>query len=142
MYVLEVQEKTIFCKLKDVYPECEHLIMDSQQLYPLRCFRDDGCPRNSNCQEKLAHRTKFIFDNFPNAQLLVLYFSYRDRPGSTRAGLFWRDIREPRLITLNRTGWEKMKEIGVVYEWELPNHLFLNPLPTVQTLIRPSATQI
>lgn len=124
MYLLEVNTKTIFAKLKDVFPECEVLIQDAQQLYPLRCLKDH-CPRNANCMEKLAHRVKYIFDNFKEAQLLILYFAYRDRPGSTRAGLFWRDMREPRFITFNRASWEKMKEVGVIYEWTLPQSLFL-----------------
>jgi hypothetical protein len=124
MYLLEVRAKTIFAKLRDVYPECEFLIGDAPQLYPLRCLKDH-CPRNANCMEKLVHRVKWFFDTFPNAHLLILYFAYRDRPGSTRAGLFWRDMDEPRFITMNRSSWEKMKSIGSIYEYNLPDALFL-----------------
>jgi hypothetical protein len=77
----------------------------------------------------LAKRVKYIFDQFPTADLLLLYFSYRDRPGSQRAGIFWRDFREPRYITMNRAAWERMKAMGTVYEWQLPNSLFLGPMP-------------
>lgn len=75
--------------------------------------------------DKLVKRVKYIFDAFPEAKLLLLYFAYRDKPGSQRAGVFWREMTEPRYITMNRGGWEKLKEIGNVYEWELPDSLFL-----------------
>lgn len=73
--------------------------------------------------ETLAKRVFNIFEAFPNAQLLLLYFKYRDRPGTTRAGVFWREMDEPRLVTLNRTGWERLKQIGTIYEYELPMEL-------------------
>ena len=124
MYLLEVQTKTIFAKMREVYPECEFLIKDAPQLFPLRCLVDH-CPRNANCMEKLAHRVKWFFDTFPKSELLILYFAYRDRPGSTQAGLFWRDMSEPRFITMNRSSWEKMKSVGTIYEYSLPDSLFL-----------------
>jgi hypothetical protein len=136
MLILEVQELTIFTKLKDVYPECFLLIEQASSLFPLRCLKDH-CPRNANCMEKLANRVKYVFDSFPKAQLLVLYFAYPDRPGATRAGIFWRDMREPRFITMNRSGWEKMKQMGVVYEWQLPDDLFLKPLSSALPIISP-----
>jgi hypothetical protein len=123
--LLEIRKKTIFAKLKDIYPECEFLIEDQPQLYPLRCLVD-SCPRNANCMEKLAKRVKYLFNSFPESELLILYFAYRDRPGSTRAGLFWRDMSEPRFITMNRSSWEKMKKMGDVYEYNLPSAFFLN----------------
>lgn len=127
MLALEIQgpkRSTLFVKLRDLYPECFHLIGDEPKLFPMRCYVDH-CPRNARCQDKLVQRTKFMFDAFPRADLLQLYFSYRDRPGSQRAALFWRDMREPRYITFNRTSWEKMKEVGVVFEYHLPDSLFL-----------------
>lgn len=130
MYILEVQSKTLFIKLRDVYPECEFLIHDSSQLYPFKCLVDH-CPRNSMCMDKLVKRVKYIFDAFPDSKLLLLYFSYRDKPGSQRAGIFWREMSEPRYITMNRAGWEKLKEIGKVYEWELPDSLFLEKAQVV-----------
>lgn len=123
--ILEVKQKTLFMKLQDLYPDCLFLIEDQPQLYPLRCLVD-FCPRNANCMEKLAHRVKYIFDNFTEAKLLLLYFRYRDKPDSHRAGVFWRDMDiPPRFIVFNRTAWEKCKEIGTVYEWTLPDSLFL-----------------
>lgn len=82
--------------------------------------------------EKLAKRVKYIFDTFEEAQLLVLYFKYRDKPGSLRAGLFWKDMSEPRCITMNPYAWKTMKELGVVYEWELPPSLFLGGEDLIQ----------
>lgn len=134
MLILEVNKSTLFAKLKDVFPECEFLIGDVQKLHPLICLRDT-CHRNANCMERLVRRVKYMFDTFKDAKLLLLYFSYRDRPGSQRAGIFWRDLREPRYITMNRTGWEKLKQIGVVYEWALPDHLFLGTKETSSQLL-------
>lgn len=116
---------TLFMKLKDVYPECEFLISDLPQVFPLFCLRREGCTRNQNCMDKLVARTRYVFDTFPDAQTVLLYFRYRDRPDSHRAGVFWRDMREPRLITFNRAAWEKCKQVGTVYQWRLPDELFL-----------------
>lgn len=124
MYILEVNKKTLFTKFLEVYPECEFLIRDQSNLYPLLCLQS-SCPRAANCMEKLARRVKELFDAFPQAELLVLYFKYRDAPGKLRAGVFWKDMREPRFITMNPGAWKKFKEIGEVYEWELPSELLL-----------------
>lgn len=124
MLVLTVQEKTIFAKLKDVFPECEFLIRGAPQLFQLRCLVDH-CPRNANCMEGLAKRVKWFFDTFKEASLVFLYFAGPDKPGSIRGGVFWRDMREPRVITFNRAAWEKFKKMGVVYETTMPDELFL-----------------
>lgn len=129
MLLLEVknsqtEKTTLFAKLQDVYPECLYLIRGEPKLFPLLCLRSN-CPRNMNCMERLAKRVHFIFEKFEKAELLLLYFRYSDMPEKQRAGVFWRDMSEPRLITMNPHGWEKMKEIGVVYEWTLPEDLFL-----------------
>ena len=139
MYFLEVSKKTLFAKLVDIYPECSHLIADCDQVYPLFCLRG-ACPRNANCMETLARRVKFVFDTFADAQLLLLYFAYRDRPGSIRAGVFWRSMSEPRLITFNRSGWNLMKQRGVVYEYTLPDSLFLPPRKPQEQLIVDAST--
>ena len=75
--------------------------------------------------ERLAKRVKFVFDKFPASQLLILYFKYHDRPNSLRGGVFWRDMKEPRVITMNPYSWEKIKKIGEVFELELPLELLL-----------------
>ena len=78
----------------------------------------------------LANRIKYVFDTFDDSDLLLLYFRYPDMPGSHRAGVFWRDMREPRYIVFNRSQWEYMKQIGVVYQWRLPDTLFLGKTAT------------
>jgi hypothetical protein len=122
MYLLSVQGRSIAIKLVDLYPECEFLIKGSPQLHPLICFVGP-CHRNANCMEKLAKRVKYVFEQFKDAQLLVLYFKYQDKPNSIRAGVFWRDLREPRYITINPYAWEHLKKRGEVYEWNLPDFL-------------------
>ena len=122
--VLEINKRTLFIKLTSLFPECEFLISDVEKLHPLICLRG-VCHRNANCMDKLVRRVKYVFDTFKEAKLLILYFSYRDQPGSQRAGVFWRDLREPRYFVMNRTGWEKMKEIGIVYDWPIPDSIFL-----------------
>lgn len=122
MYLLSVHDTTLFAKFEDVYPECFFYIDDEPQLHPLICYLGP-CHRAQNCQEKIAKRVLVIFEAFPEAQLLLLYFTYRDKPGSYRAGVYWRDMREPRYITFNRAAWEKMKEVGELYEWDFPEKI-------------------
>lgn len=129
MYILEIQEKTLFARLNDVFPECAVLIEHAPKLYPLRCLVDDGCHRNSNCMEKLARRVKHMFEVFEKAELLILYFKWPDRPDSIRCGVFWRDMREPYYRTINRSSWEIFKEKGTVYSWEMPQWLLLGAEP-------------
>ena len=119
MLILEVNKKTLFVKFVDLYPECEFLIQDEPQLYPLICF-NTSCHRNRNCMEKLVKRVKSIFDAFPEANLVLAYYKYRDAPTSIRAGVFWNDFSEPRIIRMNHSAWEKMKQLGTIYEWEMP----------------------
>ncbi len=115
----------LFTKLDNIYKECSFLIQGEDRLYPLICLRDT-CHRNMNCMTVLAHRVKYVFDTFPDADILLLYFRYHDRPKSHRAGVFNRNMDEPFFITFNVTAWEKIKKIGTVYEWNLPDSLFLS----------------
>jgi hypothetical protein len=124
MYILEVNKRTLFAKFLEVYPECSFLIEDQPKLYPLICL-ESSCHRAQNCMNKLANRVKAIFDAFPESQLLVLYFKYRDAPNRLRAGIFWKDMREPYFRVLNPGAWDTFKRIGTVYEWELPMELRL-----------------
>ncbi len=118
----------VFLKLNDVYPECEFLIQGADQLFPFRCLKDDFCPRNANCFAKLAKKTAYIFDHFTKADLVLLYFSYPDMPGSQRAGVFHRNLENPafpRYIVFNRSAWENIKVRGVVYQWHMPDEFTL-----------------
>ena len=119
MFILEVNKKSLFTKFENVYPECTFLIDDEPNLHPLICLRGP-CHRQANCMTKLAHRVKAMFDAFPEAELLMLYFKYRDLPNKVRAGVFHSDLREPRYINFNLSAWKKLKEDGTIFEWELP----------------------
>ena len=128
-FVLEVKSaksgrSVIFMKLNDVYQECSFLIEDEPQLHPLICLKD-RCHRGLNCMEKLANRVKYIFDVWTSADVLLLYFSYRDFPKKQRAGIFTREMDEPRYITMNPHAWKKIKELCTVYEWRLPDSILL-----------------
>jgi len=117
---------TLFVKLDYLFPECQFLINDLPKMSPLICFRENGCPRNRNCIETLHKRVNCILDTFTDVDHLILYFKYRDRPGSQRAVLFYRDERDPKYFVLNRCSWDKFKHVGTIYEWVLPNELFLS----------------
>ena len=121
MYVIEVNGKTILAKFTDMYPECEFLISDQEQLHPLICLKSH-CHRAANCMEKLVKRVKHLFDAFPKAELLILYFRYKNDPG-IKGGVFWKDLSEPRLIPVNSFAWKKIKSLGTVYTWDLPGEL-------------------
>ena len=122
------REKTMFIKMKDIYPECFLYINKSPQLYPFICLKNNDCHVGMNCMLTLANRVKYIFDQFKGVGLLFLYFSYPDRPGSQRAGVFWRDFdkKEPKYMTFNRAAWERIKLQGDIYKWSLPNDLFMS----------------
>lgn len=111
------QEKTVFMPFKFLYPECFFHIKDHPKLYPMQCFLTDSCP-GSNCGEILAKRVHYLFENiFPQAELLVSYFKYRDKPNSIRAAVFTEDFATPRLITVNPWAFKKFQKAGVPYKW-------------------------
>jgi hypothetical protein len=123
-YILAVNEKTLFTKLDNIYPECNQLINGYDSLQPLQCFKQDFCPRNFNCAEKMARRVGSVFTAFPKAQLLVLYFKPVQEPNQMYGGVFWENMDiPPRVIKMHTYAWNKFKEIGVVYEWDLPGIL-------------------
>lgn len=124
-YILEINQSTLFIKLKDIYHDCFHLIKGEPNLYPLFCLKFD-CPRVQNCHERLLKRIKYIFDTFQKAEVLILYFTYIDKPDSHRGGVFWRDLERFKLITFNRSGWELLKKRGTIYQWHLPTELMLS----------------
>lgn len=116
------QKRTVFIPLKYIYPECSVLIDPYQQLFPLFCLREDGCPANSNCMETLAKRVDYFFTNVvPDAELLIAYFKYRDRSNSIRAGVFDREMQNPRVMTLNPYAFRKFQKEGTTYKWVPPD---------------------
>lgn len=118
MYYFTFQDKTAFIPFREVYPECLFLIEDEPRLSPLVCMRD-SCHRNKNCAEKIAKRVHYLFEKvITDSELIIAYFKWRDRPDSIRAGVFYRDMREPRVITCNRSAFNKFRKEGITYFWE------------------------
>ena len=111
------QEKTVFMPFRYLDPECLFLIKEHEGLYPLNCMRGD-CFMNRNCAESLAKRVWYFFENVePSAKLMIAYFKYRDKPNSIRAGIFSKDMSEPRVSTLNPYAFRKFQKEGVTKRW-------------------------
>lgn len=120
IYYFVIKEKTVFLPLRVLYGECFTLIENEPQLSPLLCMHDT-CHKNTNCGEILARRVNYFFENvIPTGELLVAYFKYKDKPDSIRAGLFTKNLDEPRVITCNKYAFEKFKKEGIVYSWDPP----------------------
>jgi len=116
-YYVVFQGKTAFMRLKDVYPECSLLIEGEPQLGELLCL-SGPCHRNQNCMTILAHRVHQIFDEvIPDSELLYLYFRAQNRKESIQAGVFWRSMKEPRVIVCNPWAFKKFMTEGDVHEW-------------------------
>jgi len=115
---------TAFVPLRDLYPECLVLIGTEPQLYPLRCMAS-SCPRNANCATKLAHRVNYFFDKLATEEtILFAYFKHPDRPKSVRAGVFYRDLREPKVILCNYFAFKKFSKEGIVFQWDPPDEYY------------------
>lgn len=128
---------TLFAKMDDVFPECSVLIKDATRMEQLQCFID-SCHVGANCMEKLAGRVKVLFDAFPRTELIYLYYKRRS-DGRLRAGLFWSDFREPRLISMNRGAWDRLKVHGQVFAFTPPSGFYgivsgTSPAPSATAL--------
>lgn len=120
--------------LRYCYPECGVLIEPHPRVQPLQCYRT-SCPANQNCAEIMAHRVHYLFEEvlLDAVEMLFLYFKLRDNQGfwvqsewvpSLGAGLFYRDMREPHWMRLNRWGFNKVKDEGTTMRW-VPTDEFL-----------------
>lgn len=119
--------------LKYLYPECEILLQGSPSLTPLHCLQNDACPSNRNCMENLAKRVNFFFGEVePQTELIVAYFKQGE---SIKAGLFNKDLEEPRLITCNRSAFQKCYKEGITYKWDPPLNFYM--LSTTTDIIKP-----
>jgi len=136
------QKKNLFIPFKFVYGECFPLIEKRDQLSPLHCLQKT-CPVNAGCMDILAKRVNYLFTQVvPSAELMVAYFKYRDRPQSIRAGIFYRDMREPRVMTLNQAAFKKFQKEGESFIWIPPDeYTLMGPvqalLPVESLLVRP-----
>lgn len=130
------QKHSVFIPLKFVYPECSVLLEPFSHLVPLHCLNQDGCPANKGCMEILAKRVNYLFTTVvPDAQQLICYFKHKDRPDSIRAGVFTRDMIEPKLMTLNRSAFKKFQREGITFAWTPPNeYWFMAPNTNIITI--------
>lgn len=126
IHYFTIQDKTAFIPLKYLYGECFYLIDGEPQLSPLFCMGNE-CHRNSNCGAVLANRVNYLVEHvMPSVKLIIAYFTYPDKPGSIRAGVFDTSFEElPRVITCNRSAFDKFKKEGVIYSWEATTEFLL-----------------
>jgi len=124
MYFVIFSTKTAFFKLESIFPECFLFREHAEQIDPLKCLlEDNSCHVGRNCMETLAKRVHVLFEEvLPSVDVIVLYFKKRGSQ-SYGAGLFWRDMREPRTITMNPYAWTRVKTRGAVYQFA-PNPSF------------------
>jgi hypothetical protein len=115
------QGHSLFIPLRNLYPECMVLIEPHERLSPLQCFKTH-CHAMKGCPEVLARMVNYLFTHVcPSAQMIYAYFKYRDRPQSIRAGVFDRDLNEPKVIIVNPWGFRKYQKEGVAFEWHPPD---------------------
>lgn len=125
IYYFRFKHKTAFVKLQYLFPECMVLIEGKDQLYPLKCLAD-SCPANANCMEGLAKRIHYFFEHAAvGAEYLVTYFKHPDRPNSIRAGIFDRDLKNPRVMVVNPYAFKKFQTRGEVFKWIPPHEFYL-----------------
>jgi len=114
------QVSTVFVPLRHVYGECAVLIEGEPRLKQLICYQNDTCHRNQNCASIMAHRVHQLFDEaFPQAKMILLYFKDKGSV-SIRAGVFMRDLPEPRVITCNPYAFKKFQREGEIGVWQAP----------------------
>jgi hypothetical protein len=153
IYLLQFQVQTLAAPVRELFPECQLFIKDSPQLNIFSCFLID-CHVGRGCMDKLVRRVAAVFDYFPGALRLILYFRHRDaRPGqrpSIGAALFKRDMSEPALIgkrfghKVCWSGLRVMERKSIVVAWHPSRELFL-PHPadvTEHTIIPVSEIEV
>lgn len=112
--------KYVLIPFRYVYPECLQLIEKHERVTPLICLKSD-CPANKNCMGTLVHRLNYLFTEVePKAQLIIAYFKYRDST-SIRAGIFNRDMDNPRVATINPFSFKRLMGEGTTMQWFAPD---------------------
>jgi len=126
MYLVVISSKTAFFKLQDIFPECFFYRETSPKIEPLICLRENNsCHVGKNCMETLAKRIQTIFTHVvPSSKLVILYFKKRNVNG-LGAGIFSSDFNRVRVITMNPTGWNAVKNRGLIYEFSPTKDFFL-----------------
>lgn len=115
IYYTIFHNKTAFIPLKYVYPECFFLIKESS-IEPLQCLYD-SCSRNKNCMSILVKRVNYIFENVldEKTEMIVSYFKLHN--GRIRAGIFHKDLRDPSVMTCNKSALQKFQKEGKTFMW-------------------------
>ena len=125
----------MFVPFRALYPECLFLIEGSPQLGPLQCL-DTSCHVSANCMETLVKRVHYLFDRVePSALMMIAYFKHHSSGESIKAGVFHKDLREPRRITVNPHGFRKFQTEGMVKQWTpTQEYLMIAALPTPRVI--------
>lgn len=126
-YFLVLSSKTAFFKLDNIFPECALYRDQSPRIEPLICLAEDmACTVGHACMDTAVRRLKMLFSEIvPTAELILLYYRKRCVPG-IGAGVFWKDFREPRIITVNPKSWERVKFRGVAFQFSPSESFFLS----------------
>lgn len=138
------QRHSVFIPFKYVYGECQTLIEKHPQLSPLHCLKNDHCPVNSGCMDVLAKRVDYLFTHVvPEGKLLIAYFKWPDRPKSIRAGIFDREMTEPKVMTLNISAFQKFQKEGLSFTWvPTDEYMLIRPfsglIPVQSLLVTPN----
>ncbi|HEY8542911.1 MAG TPA: hypothetical protein VIL29_11045 [Pseudothermotoga sp.] len=91
----------------------------------------------------LAKRVNYLFTQvIPDGQQLIAYFKYRDKPSSIRAGVFDRELSEPKVMTLNQSAFKKFQREGLSYTWIPTDDYWLSPvepkiIPVESLIVKP-----
>jgi hypothetical protein len=119
-------EKTAFFRFKDIFGECFLYRETSPMIEPAVCLHEEGtCHVGKGCMETLAKRVYVLFEEvLPRVELIILYYRRRNIPG-IGAGIFWRDMREPRITPINPYAWNVVKSRGTVFRFDPGPSFFL-----------------
>ena len=125
-YFILFSEKTAFWKLQDLFPECFLYRESSPQIDPLMCLSvENSCHHNHNCMETLVKRVHVLFQEvLPAVEVLVLYFKRWD-DSRFGAGVFWRDLRAPRVISINKWAFKYVQGRGQIFSFKPNSSFFL-----------------
>lgn len=139
MYFVVFSTKTAFFKLQDIFPECFFYREQSPQIDPLLCLQEDhACHVGHNCMEVIAKRIHTMFEEVvKGVNVIVLYYRKQTSKGYG-AALFWRDMREPRVITMNPFAWSRVKNRGTIYQFAPSSSFYMSgqappPEPTSES---------
>jgi hypothetical protein len=143
MYFMVFSSKTSFFKLQDIFPECFHYREDSPNIEPLACLVEDmGCTVGRNCMETLCKRLYVLFAEIcTSSDLILLYFRKRNYTG-LGSGVFWPNLEDAKVITMNPTAWERLKNSGNVYRFDPSRDFFLTGMSAPPDEIQKSEDQV